>query len=204
MTELTRLPAITAREFESMDWVDPKQALINLRWLELNLPEDLDEKVRRLRTNKLKDLREARTGAIFAYGLANKVIGVPVFVAKAESKDFDFVMRWFKDGNQYFVPVQLKELPPDDLNPGVSIDEIYTKLSKYSGANDLLVLIHVNRRITFDYHPWKNTQRPNIRELWYLGCVAPDQSEWMIYGSALETNPSRYDFSYPAGVPNVA
>jgi len=57
MSGLTPIPPILVRQFEQLTWVDPKQVLINLRWLERNLPEHLDEKVRRLRTNKLKELR---------------------------------------------------------------------------------------------------------------------------------------------------
>ena len=46
--------------------------------------------------------------------------------------------------------------------------------------------------------------RPKIKELWYLGCQAPDQSKWFLFGSALEENPKEYEFNYPEGVPNVA
>ena len=103
----------------------------------------MDERVRRLRTNKLKQLREGRDAAIFAYGLETQVLKVPVWFANAEQSDYDFVVRWVKEENEYFYPVQLKELPPEDLNTTESLDRIYDKLEKYSGADDLLVAMNL-------------------------------------------------------------
>ena len=78
---------IQRRGFDQLTWVDPKQVLINYRHAELNLPDNLDPKVRRMRTNKLKEWREARDAALFSYGMANKVLKVPVIVAKSEKSD---------------------------------------------------------------------------------------------------------------------
>lgn len=204
MEKLVPVPNIMVREFERMVWVDPKQALINLRWLEMNLPVGLDEQLRRLRTNKLKELREARTAALFAFGMSEKVLNVPTLVSKSEDRDFDFIVRWQKDEMNYFYPAQLKELPSDDLNSSVTLDDICKKLEKYIGPDNLSVVIHINRRMQFNYGPWTQHNRPNIRELWYLGCESVDQSKWSLYGSALEQNPRKYDFLYPVGSPNIA
>lgn len=204
MERYAAIPNITVRELEQMEWFDPRQALVNLRWFEMTLPADLDAKARRLRTNELAWLREARTAALFAFGMSDQVLKVPVLVSKSEAKDFDFVIRWQRDDKNYFYPAQLKELPPDDLNPLITLDDIYNKLEKYSGQDNLSVVIHVNREMRFNYEPWKRQKRPNIRELWYLGCECVDQSRWFLYGSALEGNPRKYDFSYPIGSANVA
>ena len=102
MDKYVPVPNIMVREFERMVWVDPKQALINLRRLETNLPADLDEQVRRLRTNKLKELREARIAALFAFGTSDQVLNVPVLVSKSEAHDFDFVAKWQTDEKHYF------------------------------------------------------------------------------------------------------
>ncbi len=187
-----------------MEWVDPGQVLINLRWLELNLPAGLDDKVRRFRTNKLKELREARTAALFAYGMGKAVLQTPTAVAKVEAADFDFIMRWQADDKEFFYPVQLKELPPEDLNADATLEDLYDKLEKYSGADNLSVLIHLNRAVRFDYHPWDRPTCPNILELWYLACTSEDQSKWLVYGSALKPDSRPYDFDYPTGEPNVA
>lgn len=187
-----------------MEWVDPRQVLVNLRWLEHSLPSEMDERVRHLRTNQLKSWREARMAALFAFGIGDQVLKTPTLVSKTEERDFDFVMKWKDTDADHFYPVQLKELPPNDINSEVSLDHLHDKLEKYSGLDDLSVVICINRRMHFEYRPWKRPTRPKIRELWYLGCQAPDQSKWFLYGSALEENPKEYKFNYPEGVPNVA
>ena len=93
MTEFTPIPPMTLRQFEQLKWVDPKPFLVNMRNLELGLPEDLDERTRRLRTNNLKEWREARVAALFAYGIASAVLRRDVQVSKAEAADYDCVMR---------------------------------------------------------------------------------------------------------------
>jgi len=197
MNELTPIPNILAREYGQMEWVDPRVFLIELRAVEMNLPEDLDEKVRRLRTNQLKEWREARTAAIFSHGMSCAVLKHPVLFSKSEFKDFDFVMRWHKEDKDFFYPVQLKELPPDDINASVALEDLYDKLDKYSGATDLSVAIHINRHTRFEFRPWARTNRPRIKELWYIGCESADQSKWFLYGSTLRENPRKYEFAYP-------
>jgi hypothetical protein len=204
MSGLVPLSKITERKLQALTWVEPKQVLINLRSLELNLSPDIDEKVRRLRTNDLKIWREGRTAALFAYGISEQVLQKPTLVAKTEEKDFDFVMRWADGGVDCFFPVQLKELPPEDLNPAVAIDDILSGLSKYSGTDDLSVVVAINRRMRFEYRPWTGAAKPKIRELWYFGCVSKDQSRWFLYGSALRNDARYYEFDYPTGTPNVA
>jgi hypothetical protein len=197
MSELTPIPNILVREFGLMEWANPRDVLVKLRAVEMSLPEGLDEKVRRLRTNQLKEWREARTAALFSYGMSSAVLKLPVLFSKSESKDFDFVMRWRMEDKDFFYPVQLKELPPDDINASVALEDIYDKLEKYSGATDLSVAIHINRRIRFDFLPWARERRPRIKELWYIGCESADQSKWFLYGSTLQQNPRKHEFVYP-------
>ncbi len=204
MTELVPLSGITERKLKALKWVDPKHVLINLRRVEEQLPEGMDEKVRRLRTNQLKQWREARYAALFAYGIGQCVLERRPLVAKVEDLDFDFVMRWGDEGADYFYPVQLKELPPEDLNANVALEQILGKLDKYSGAEDLSVVVLINRRVRFEYRPWESDQRPNIKELWYFGCTSQDQSKWFLYGSVLAKAPRYHEFDYPVGEQDVA
>lgn len=197
MSEVTPIPNILAREFGRMEWADPRDVLVKLRAVEMNLPADLNEKVRRLRTNQLKEWREARTAALFSYGMSSAVLKLSVLFSKSESKDFDFVMRWRDEDKDFFYPVQLKELPPDDINASVALEDIYGKLEKYSGATDLSVAIHINRRVRFEFRPWAREHRPRIKELWYIGCESADQSKWFLYGSVLQQSPRKYEFVYP-------
>jgi hypothetical protein len=197
MSELTPISNILVREFGQMEWHEPREVLVKLRAIEMNLPDGLDERVRRLRTNRLKEWREARTAALFSYGMSSAVLQLPVLFSKSEAKDFDFVIRWRAEDKDFFYPVQLKELPPDDISSSVTLDDIHDKLEKYSGATDLSVAIHINRRMRFDFQPWAREGRPRINELWYLGCESADQSKWFLFGSVLKQNPKKYEFTYP-------
>jgi hypothetical protein len=201
---LTQVPRIQAREFDQMDWFDPQQVLVDLRFLELNLPGEVLEELRRSRTTPLKQLEEGRYAALFAYGLINQVLKHPIRFSNTESKDFDAVINWRSDrGNNYY-PVQLKQLPPDEVNPDVMLDDIYNKLEKYSGQDDLSVVIVLNRKTHIHFKPWDRQSKPRIRELWYLGCTDADQRRWFLYGSVLEKNPRRFEFEYPEGKPSIS
>ena len=199
-----QVPNIQFREFKQMEWFDPQKVLVNLRLLELNLPEDMDEQHRRLRTNPQKELREGRYAALFAYALNNQVLKLPTRFSKTEQKDFDAVINWLSGNENYYYPIQIKELPPDDINPDVSLDDIFDRLEKYSGQDDLSVVICLNRKTRIQFQPWDRKSKPRIRELWYLGCTDAHQTKWFLYGSVLEKNPMRYDFEYPEGEPTIS
>ena len=187
-----------------MEWVDPRQLLVILRWLELNLPPDIDERVRRLRTNPLKEWQEARFAALFAYGMSSAVLQLPTLFSKTEKADFDAVMKWQKNGEDHYFPLQIKELPPDDINPDVTLDDILDKLGKYSGEDNLTVVVCLNRRTRINFKPWDRESKPRIRELWYLGCTDIYQSKWFLYGNVLAKHPRRFDFEYPEGTPTIS
>jgi len=163
----------------------------------------MEEKIRRLRTNELKNWREARDAALFVFGISDQVLKIPMFVAKSEKSDYDAVMKWIKGEEEFYYPVQLKELPPDDLNLEIALDDIYAKLEKYSGTSDLAVAIKVNRRMTLNYKPWYGENKPRVKEIWLFGCVSADQSKWFIYGDVLKNNPRYREFNYPDGQPNI-
>ena len=124
---------------------------------------------------------------------------VPVYIAKTEAMDFDFVSTWFKDGTQHFCPVQIKELPPEDLNAVVTINDIYSKLDRYSGPDNLTVVIRLSRTGRFTFEPWPEQRRPNISGLWLFGCCSPDKSRWFLRGDILHQTEAHYEFDYPTG-----
>ena len=200
----TRVPNILVREFNQMEWVNPRQLLVNLRWLEFNLPADMEERIRHLRTNSLKEWQEARFAALFAYGISNAVLHLPTHLSKTEKVDFDAVMKWQENGEDHYSPLQIKELPPDNINPDVSLEDILDRLGKYSGEDNLTVVVCLNRRTRIRFQPWDRLSKPRISELWYLGCTDEYQSKWFLYGSALEKNPRRFDFDYPEGTPTIS
>src|SRR6476469_5240802 len=123
MGDLPRVPNILRRQLDQMEWVDPRRVLVNLRWVETKLPRAMDERTRRLRTHDLRKWHEARHAALFAFGIADKVLKRQVWVSKAQDRDFDFVMRWQVDEADFFFFGQLKELPPEDLNSDVTLED---------------------------------------------------------------------------------
>lgn len=121
-------------------------------------------------------------------------MGAKVLLSKGEFEDADFVATWMADETRHLALVQLKEVAPDER--GHDLDGVLASLAKYSGAQDLSVLIHLNRNVNFN--PTKVVVPPNLKiaALWFLACSKPDQSEWSIWGNFLET-PERTRFAYP-------
>lgn len=183
------------REIQNLEFQDPKHFLIELRKLECQLAASIsDSRTRRLRTNKLKEWREARDAALFCYGMGQR-IGQTVFLARGESQDYDFIAAWLVGDVQHFAPVQLKEVVPSDLNGTTSLKEIIDSLKKYGDSKDLTVAIRLNRQEHFD--PQTVVVPPlHIAALWVFGSISPDQSEWGLWGNFLE-KPEGSRFSYP-------
>lgn len=187
----SRLRAIQSSEFR-----DPKQFLIELRKVEPQLAASgLDPKVKRLRTNKLKEWRETRDAALFCYGMGQR-IGQPVFLARGESQDYDFIASWVVGDEQHFAPVQLKEVVPADLNGTASLERTIRSLTKYVDSEELTVAIRLNRQEHFDP---RTVVIPSLRiaALWVFGSISPNQSEWGLWGNFLE-EPEGSRFAYPA------
>lgn len=184
------------REFQRGEFRDPTRFLIALRALEPKVANSsLDARVKQLRTNNLKEWREAREAALFCYGMAQR-IGQPIYLCRGESQDYDFVASWVTGSEQHFAPVQLKEVVPEPLNPNSSIEKVIQSLTKYVDSEDLTVAIHLNRQVHFDP---KTLAIPQLRiaALWVFGSISPDQSEWGLWGNFLE-QPEGTRFAYPA------
>lgn len=101
---------------------DPESVLRKPRKIQLELvPQITDEGIRNLRTSQLKTEREARDAAIFSYGIG-QALGTEVLLVREESSNYDFLTCWKSDDALNSCPVQLKELPPDELNANISIE----------------------------------------------------------------------------------
>ncbi|MDP2015373.1 hypothetical protein [Hydrogenophaga sp.] len=191
------MDAIRSREAARRDYRDPVPFLKRLRVIEHRLMDaPLDAQVRTLRTNKLKEWREARLGALFCHGMSERM-GQKVFLSKGEFEDADFVGMWFDGDVQHFAPVQIKELVPEELNSRVTLDTLVQGLSIYSGRKDLTVLIHLNRRAHFKPESLVLPPQLPIAALWVLACTDSTQSEWAIWGNFLEQVEGTR-FAYPA------
>ncbi|MBH1975926.1 MAG: hypothetical protein I8H95_06310 [Rhodocyclales bacterium] len=183
------------REIQNLEFRDPKDFLIELKKLEGQLVASvLDPKVRRLRTNNLKEWRETRDAALFCYGMGQR-IGQTVFLARGESQDYDFVASCMVGDVQHFAPVQLKEFVPSELNSTTSLKKIIDSLNKYGDSKELTVAIRLNRQVHFDPQTVVVPQL-RIAALWVFGSISEDQTEWGLWGDFLE-KPEGSRFLYP-------
>ena len=187
---------IQLREWRRLDYHDPEPVLRKLREVELEVIDaDLAPKLRHLRTNKLKSLRESRAAALFTLGMA-EVLGTKVLVAPGEAADYDFVTAWGDGDTLQFCPVQLKEWVPEELNQEVALQHLFAGIARsYPTSSETVVAIHVNRVGVLDIPSLVLPELP-VAGLWLFGAVREDQSEWCIVGDLLG-EPRQYSFRYP-------
>lgn len=183
------------RYAQKLEYQEPATLLRRLREVELDIAtSDVAKKIKNLRTNSLKQIRELREAAIFCHGMSQR-IGQTVYVGRGESQDYDFVASWVVDDKQHLAPVQIKEVVPADLNPKSSVQATVDALKKYVDSEELTVAIHLNRQSSF--HPDQLVIPPlNIAALWVFAALAPDQSVWGMWGNFMEA-PSEICFEYP-------
>jgi len=183
------------RALQRLEYRDPKPFLVRLRELEPRVvTSKLPKKVKNLRTNPLRWSRELREGALFCFGMSQR-IGQTVFLSPSEAQDHDFVASWVVGNTQHLAPVQLKEVVPHDLNLTASVQGIINALAKYTDSADLTVAIHLNQRAHFD--PSKLVVPSlKIAALWVFGAISVDQTQWGLWGNFLET-PVGTRFEYP-------
>jgi hypothetical protein len=182
------------REWLEYQYFDPEQILVGLRDVALTYPlHELQYHARTLRTRKLRKHGEGRQAALFCYGMSC-VINSKVSFALVERENFDIIAKFEKDGEENFVPVQLKEWTPEFLPSPQPLQVELDKLKKYSNAADLAVAFHLNRetRVVLS----ELTYPRNIGELWFYGCMEPSQNHWVIIGDLLKESVA-YGFTYP-------
>ncbi|MHB1298737.1 MAG: hypothetical protein ACYC0B_09445, partial [Gemmatimonadaceae bacterium] len=154
---------------------------------------DTPELIRRLRTNRLKTVREARDALIFAHGMAMR-LGTKVYVAPGEVEDFDFTTCVGAADTLVFSGVQLKEWPPEDLNPQFPFENLAAQLEALP-KSDAVLAVRLNRRATVPVEAL-DAVRVRFAELWYFWATDPSGSEWMLHGDSLRA-PGSWAFSYP-------
>jgi hypothetical protein len=158
--------------------------------------EGLPYKVSGLRRRDLRSFLEGRQAALFCYGVG-RAIGVEVSFALHEDADYDAVATYRIEDKQIFVPIQLKELVPEHVNPTAQLQDILDSLDrKLKDSKDLVVAIHINRNIA-DLRPSELQLPHNLGQLWLYGAKTPDQQTWILVGDLL-LNPNNFiEFNYP-------
>ena len=188
--------AIRLRQLQKRDYRDPAAFLRGLRAVEMNLLRQVvAPQIRRLRTRGLREWRETRLAALFCHGIAVRT-GQKIYVSMGEFEDADSVAMWKFGDELRFTPIQIKEVAPNDLNERATLQQVIDSLDKYSDAENLTVLIHLNRELRFTPGSVSLPARANIAALWVLACINPDQSRWALWGDYLQ-EPERSEFEYP-------
>jgi hypothetical protein len=183
------------REWTTYDYVDPRKVLVGFREIEQRFAgEGIDEKVFRLRTKEPRPFHERRQALLFAYGMQVSVLGTPMHVACVEREDFDCIITFEWKGERKFVPTQLKEFAPADLNPNAHLEDELAKLQKYT-SGELVVAFHLNRNARIAFQELR-LPKLAIKELWFFGALAPDHHQWLLYGNAL-SEPRMFAYEYP-------
>jgi hypothetical protein len=140
------------------------------------------------------ELIEHLDAAVFAHGLA-ELTKLPVHIARHETQDHDFVLRFVCDDSPYYCPLQLKEIVPAEVNAKQDPTRLLDSLSKYSDSADLEVAIKVGRE---GFDP-RSISPPSLRVagLWFFGQLTPDPSRWYLYGNCIES-PAWFEFVLPS------
>jgi hypothetical protein len=155
----------------------------------------LSYRERSLRTHKLREWKDRRIAALFAYGMSQRMPGYWFDFAGVERSDYDAVIRYYNEEVCIFTPIQIKELVPEDINEDSTVEAIVEGLTKYSNSPDLVVVIHLNRQMRIRPHPI-SSKKINIGGLYFLGGVAPTKRQWLLMGDLLHSAEIS-QFEYP-------
>ncbi len=184
------------REWFSYEYFDPKIVLPELRKIREEISEtETPIKIKALRTNKLKRERESWDAAVLCH-LLSLALKKDILFSREERSDYDSIFTWYEGEVQHFAPVQLKELVPAHTNPDANLQEIINSLSKYSGTDDLIVGIKLNRRETIEFSEL-DTSGLQIREIWMFGATTESQSHWSLFGEVLSGKVHQYEYELP-------
>ncbi len=111
LMSVARMDQISLRAFNRLSYRDPRAVLVDMRRLELRIRSaEVDPRVRHLRTNDLRNVRELRSACLFCHGMS-RLTGQKYAVAHSEAVDYDAVATWVRDGT-VLRAIQLKEVPP--------------------------------------------------------------------------------------------
>jgi len=183
------------RQWSQLKYYVPRKILLGLREISLTLPlDELPKSVSTLRSRNLREYGESRQCALFCYGVS-RALGMDVSFAHHEAADHDFIAA-YRDGEDVnYVPVQMKEFVPTEVNAKATLQAEIDKLEKYVDAADLCVAVHLNRAVRVEFGDLR-IPKLNIGELWLFGATSLSQENWILVGNLL-ADPKVYEFEYP-------
>lgn len=186
------------KEWEKLQYIYPIKVLPRLRELQIMTSQmEGGDRIKNLRTNRLKHHGEKRIAAIFCFGMSCILKQEVVFTAApANDRDYDIVSRYTEGDTIHYLPVQIKEVVPEGVNSVTNLQKIIDDLgTNYPTSVDLTVVIYLNRTGKFKI---SDIQVPklNIAALWILFASDPSQNRWLLVGNMLD-NLGFYEYVYP-------
>jgi hypothetical protein len=184
------------RQWASLEYRSARDYLANVAPFRATLASsDTPERIRNLRTNGLKDVRELWQACLFAHGIGSTVLNTEVYLAPIEDQDFDCVAQCIMGDTRFYTPIQIKEFVPETVNANASLKAELDKLRKYVDSRDLIVAFYLNRQFRLELETLMIPEL-DIAELWLFGAVSPDASKFMLWGNMLR-DPASYEYQYP-------
>jgi hypothetical protein len=187
---------MSVREWSKLKYLDPEKVLVGLRDIALTYPlNKFPQEVATLRSREMRPYGEGRQCALFCYFMG-KALGIDVKVAMVERSDYDCVAYLDKNGKNNFIPIQMKEFVPENVNANASLQSLIESLSKYVDSESLVVAVHINRCGTIKMSELSFPPL-NIGALWFFGANGSDQTIWTVIGNVLKPNARFYELRYP-------
>lgn len=169
-----------------LQYYDPLYAVPELRKVQLAISElqDIPNSIRNLRIRKLKRERELWMAFLLAFGLRART-GRPFLLADDEESDHDVVFATIVKDLPHFLPVQLKEVVPEDLNPTANVQKIIDDTVSKRSYQDTLLAIKITQNYRFD--PTEIVVPPfSFAGIWIFAAVSADQSRWALWGDFID------------------
>lgn len=178
-------------EARGLRYLDPKRILTEPGALQAAVAEWPQRFGRKLSENERKRLTEEIVqAAAFCWGMAELWKRRVEFSPKASgSHDCVLALGPSAGGDPPgFLLVQLKALPPESLNPQVTLQSLINDLEgKYHDPDELYMCIAVNRPGEIDFAALKVPEalKSQLLELWILGRTNEDRTKWFLRGDLL-------------------
>jgi len=185
---------IQTRVWSKLKYKSPKPWLEELDRLEKEVVPRVVRTRPRLLDNRANWARQA---GIFTYGM-EKLTSKRISFAMndVEDSEVDLVALFAEDEIINFVPVQLKEWVPENIDQKHSLDKIYIKLREYALQSELTVAIYVCRdvKLKIDEVRLHGTQFSGV---WIFGACSEDKKKWFLMGDVQKKEPKYFEFDYP-------
>jgi hypothetical protein len=157
--------ATQLRAWAKLTYWDPKGIIGTLRFFralpplrpaksaQVGLSQRKLAKITQWRVGPLAKYLEREQAAWFCWLLSRRAPDFLWRFSHEPASNYDCILRCDIPGDEgpLFKPVQLKELVPVGLNQSTSLQDEISKLQKYGASPNLVVAIHINRRVTINF-----------------------------------------------------